>query len=214
MIDLQPAPWRRQAACLGVGVEQFVPDARAQPTEPPAIVTRLCPGCPVREECESYGRSTGSSGWWGGVYLCRGFALPEWRALAQWAKQLVTRNDNPSRDVRAEIALGRPIKLTQPLVDQIRQRYAEGGTTQRDLSEDFGVAPVTVKRITQRRQWRGPHNIKRGSEHPNARLTRDDVIEIRQRLSAGEGQAALAECFGVSTTCICNISTGRRWSSV
>ena len=94
------------------------------------------------------------------MFLTKGFTLQEWKRLAQWAKQLVTTNDNPARDMRAEIALGRPIKLTQQIVDEIRQRYAAGGCTQRNMSEDTGIPLDTIKGVIKRQTWNSPRNIE------------------------------------------------------
>jgi hypothetical protein len=206
-----PGAWRAQARCRGVGCAAFIPDELG-PTPP--VVLELCVGCPVRAECEEHGRSTGSSGWWGGVFLRLGFTPKEWTRLRIWAKELVLSNEDPRRDVRAEIDQGRRRVLTQPIVDEMRERYAAGGVTQRQLAEDFKLPLDTVKGVIKRATWNGPQKPLRGEKAPSARLKNDDVVEIKRQLAAGERQHALAERYGVSVTTICNINTGRRWSSV
>ena len=44
-------------------------------------------------------------------------------------------------------------KLTEADVGEIRQLYAAGGVLQRELGEQFGVAPHTVSRIVHRKRW-------------------------------------------------------------
>ena len=51
-----------------------------------------------------------------------------------------------------------------------------------------------------------------GEQHPNAKLTRDQVIEIRREIKiAGTSRAWLAKRHGVSRTTIDNIVSGRTW---
>jgi predicted nucleic acid-binding Zn ribbon protein len=71
--------WRHRALCHGAGADQFVPETADIRHLPPPIVTALCPICPVRDECESYGRTSGSSGWWGGSFLFWGMTMEEWQ---------------------------------------------------------------------------------------------------------------------------------------
>jgi hypothetical protein len=72
--------WRHRALCFGADPSIFVPETCPEPvTFPPPIVTALCPVCPVRDECESYGRTSASSGWWGGSFLFWGMAMDEWK---------------------------------------------------------------------------------------------------------------------------------------
>jgi len=186
-----------------------VPEEPASGPPPP-----ICATCPVRAECEEYGRATGSSGWWGGVLLRLGFAPREWKNLRIWAKELVLTNETPGRDLRAEIANGEPTKMTQPIVDEMRERYAEGGRTRRQIAEDFGFPLNTVRGILSNQTWTGQRAIVRGEDHPRSRLTRDDVIEIRRRCAEGENQQLIARDYGVSTTAVCNIHTRRRWASI
>ena len=212
MRRLQPA-WSRQAACRGTGNTAFVPEA--QPKGPPPIVTALCPTCPVRAECESHGRATGSSGWWGGLFFVLGFQPGEWKALATWARDLVIEaDDNPDRDVRSEIAHGKPVVLNRALVAELRQRYAEGGRTIEQLAEDVAVNANTLSGAIYGSTWKGPRKVLNGERNPNARLTTADVIEIKRRLAAGEMHRTLAAEFGVGKTTITNIASGRRWASV
>ena len=51
-----------------------------------------------------------------------------------------------------------------------------------------------------------------GENHSKAKLTRESVLAIATRLSAGETCASIAREFGVGPTTVINIKTGYRWS--
>jgi DNA-binding XRE family transcriptional regulator len=53
-----------------------------------------------------------------------------------------------------------------------------------------------------------------GAAHHAAKITEEQVREIKQLLAASVRQADIAERFGVDRTTICNIKTGRSWSHV
>jgi hypothetical protein len=51
-----------------------------------------------------------------------------------------------------------------------------------------------------------------GEAHPNARLTRAQVIEIRKEVKVpGTSRAWLAKLYGVSRSCIDRIILGETW---
>jgi hypothetical protein len=54
----------------------------------------------------------------------------------------------------------------------------------------------------------------RGSKHPNAKLTEDDVREIRRRRATGESFASLAEAFGIANRNIQAVVYRRSWRHV
>jgi len=51
-----------------------------------------------------------------------------------------------------------------------------------------------------------------GSNNPNAKLDSDDVEEIRERAAGDETHAELADEFGVASSTISMIVTGRLWN--
>lgn len=53
-----------------------------------------------------------------------------------------------------------------------------------------------------------------GELNGNARLTKDEVIEIKKMLADKVKQSLIADKFGVSGTLISNIKNMKRWSSV
>jgi hypothetical protein len=54
--------------------------------------------------------------------------------------------------------------------------------------------------------------VYRGEDHPNARLRRVEVDEIRRELAAGTSKRSLARRFGVSATNIRHIAKGTKWA--
>lgn len=54
----------------------------------------------------------------------------------------------------------------------------------------------------------------KGSDHPRAKLTEDDVLEIRKRCEAGEGSQSIAEDYPVTPSVISNIKARRIWKHV
>lgn len=62
---------------------------------------------------------------------------------------------------------------------------------------------------------RARHDVTpRGEAHPQARLTVDQVREIRRRVSAGESRKAVAVDLGVDKTTVAKIVSGRLWATV
>lgn len=48
-------------------------------------------------------------------------------------------------------------KLTDNNVREVRQRYANGWTTQTALADEFGVGQTTISRIVRHKQWKHVH---------------------------------------------------------
>lgn len=59
-----------------------------------------------------------------------------------------------------------------------------------------------------------PESIKRGEQHPNARLTEAAVHDIRTRHAAGESASSIGRAFGMSHTNVLHIIRGRSWRHV
>jgi len=50
-----------------------------------------------------------------------------------------------------------------------------------------------------------------GAEHPQARLTEEQVVQLRARFAAGERRADIAAAFGISVTHVYRIGGGKNW---
>ena len=53
----------------------------------------------------------------------------------------------------------------------------------------------------------------KGEKHPRAKLTQENVNEIRRLVSQGATQKSVATLFKVSTSRISSIARGESWSS-
>lgn len=53
-----------------------------------------------------------------------------------------------------------------------------------------------------------------GSNNGAARLSEDQVVEVRKLLSKGLRQKDIAEIFGVCSSTICHINTGKHWTHI
>lgn len=89
------------------------------------------------------------------------------------------------------------------------------------LSLEWKVADCAVRGVTWRHLPRAvPHPVKAGfrtvnpygEKSPTAKLTRDQVMQIRASLKEGITGAALAERFKVSRATISAIKVGRNWA--
>ena len=54
--------------------------------------------------------------------------------------------------------------------------------------------------------------LPQGSRNHNAKLTEEQVVEIKRRTANGESRASLARAFGVRPENISHIALGRNWS--
>lgn len=61
---------------------------------------------------------------------------------------------------------------------------------------------------------KGRKNPQRGEESPCAKLTSKDVISIKQKRKAGMSTRKIAEDYGVSSSTISMITTGRNWRHI
>lgn len=61
------------------------------------------------------------------------------------------------------------------------------------------------------RKGRSNHRSVRGEEHPGVKLTRADVLAIRERLNDGEGAASIARSYPVTPESISNIKLRKVW---
>jgi hypothetical protein len=64
------------------------------------------------------------------------------------------------------------------------------------------------------RKGRAPGSPLKGSEKSNAILTEQLVLDIRRRVSAGEGQKALAQEYGLAAGSLHHVVHGRSWTLV
>jgi predicted transcriptional regulator len=56
--------------------------------------------------------------------------------------------------------------------------------------------------------------LSHGEQHSNARLTADEVVELRMKYAAGASQRELAKQYGIRPNVVSKIVTGERWRRV
>jgi len=59
-----------------------------------------------------------------------------------------------------------------------------------------------------------PESLRRGSQCSQARVTEDDVVEIRRRFACGETTYDLGAAFGITQSATFNIVKGKTWKHV
>lgn len=77
----------------------------------------------------------------------------------------------------------------------------------------LGDQAQNMRDTVERNRRRGDHPMV-GEKHYNAKLTREDVLEIRRRHSCGESRLSLSSAFNVSRTHIGYIVGRKSWKSV
>lgn len=111
-------------------------------------------------------------------------------------------------------------RLTPDLVLEARRRHA-GGETLRAIAAAVGVEHTTVGRAIRGDQWREVlggvvESIPwaPGRAYHTARLTPEQVVEIRALAERRVPQRAIGRMFGVAQGTVSDIITGRQWSHV
>lgn len=107
--------------------------------------------------------------------------------------------------------------------DDVRRIRYLGSTNlaRRKIGERFGISRQAVTDILFKRtwghvdpEWEPPKNKSKGTAHQNAKLTENDVKEIRRLSNEGMSQRKLAAKFGVSRGTIEPIIKGETWKHV
>lgn len=115
-------------------------------------------------------------------------------------------------------------KLTEDDVAEIHSRVA-GGETHRSIAKHFGIHGSRISRISRRQEWAhvegndvtkamvGVDN-RVGSKNRFAKLTEDDIREIRRLKRAGATQRQLGVLYGINQATICRIAKKETWAHV
>lgn len=99
-------------------------------------------------------------------------------------------------------------KLAASEWDAIRERYFAGGATYRELAKEFGVSLATIGNVVTGQTTRP--KTEPGIP-PNALLTSSGVLDVRQRVRAGEKLVNLAAELGVDLAVLRNAVYGYTW---
>jgi len=116
-------------------------------------------------------------------------------------------------------------KLNDDAVLEIRERYAEGGVSIKELGDEYGVAFTTISHVINGTQWKhvgGPTDVdtsermgRKGESANNSKLTEKDVKEIREMYeNEGTTMYDVAERFDTSRTNVSDIVNRNTWTHI
>lgn len=111
-------------------------------------------------------------------------------------------------------------KLTAADVVALRQDYI-AGMPRKEIAAKFGLSPYSVNDYVSGRSWRhiteGPSEAElRGARRLKigAKISPDDVRDIKRRIAAGETGISIAALYNVHKATISNIKTGKTWRDI
>ncbi len=115
-------------------------------------------------------------------------------------------------------------KLTVDQVREIRKRYAaDEFLSMEKLGKEYGITPGSVYNIIVYISWRhvdpdGEANIIRrttvGERAAKAKMTREEVVDLRRRATNGEATIDLAKEYGISRYSAYKIIKRQSWKHV
>lgn len=124
----------------------------------------------------------------------------------------------------------RTTPLSEEEVKAIREEYAAGEKPVREIADKYGISRSYVVRLgrgsartsipggTLDRRPVQPKDrkipIRRGENHPNAKLDALSVIAIREMARRGIPHPVIGGIFGTTPENVCMISQRRRWKHV
>lgn len=106
-------------------------------------------------------------------------------------------------------------RVDDSIVVELRQRYVNDGIPTPQLAEEYGINQGTICSLVNgnsRKDLGGPTHKRTmlGEDHPQAKLTDAEVVEIRKRYAAGGvTYRELAEDYGTVIPTIASIITGK-----
>jgi group I intron endonuclease len=56
--------------------------------------------------------------------------------------------------------------------------------------------------------------VKKGSKHHNAKLTEEDVLQIKELIKSGAKPTEISQNFKVNIATICDIKSGKKWNHI
>ena len=108
----------------------------------------------------------------------------------------------------------RDAKLTEGDVASIRDEYATGTVTQKDLSEKYGIAEPGISRIINLKSWKHTSDGRVIPSPKRILLTAEQVRQIRNDKAQGLTQREVAEKHGISQPSVHNIVSRKNWGNI
>ncbi len=109
---------------------------------------------------------------------------------------------------------GRQRRKLEPAQLEEIERRLRAGEFQSAVAADFKVTQTLVSRIMRRSGIFRPHTALFGAQNARAKLTDPVVAELRRRRSSGESLPSLAKRFGIGTSTVHRVVTGKSWGHV
>lgn len=115
-------------------------------------------------------------------------------------------------------------RITPEIVLQIHQMRMEGISSHK-IAAQIDISRSTVEHVLDRQTWTRytvglptnypviPHE-HHGTANPNAKLSEDDVRNIRKLLAEGVSGPKIARQFGVNHGAVYEIKNGKKWTHV
>lgn len=108
----------------------------------------------------------------------------------------------------------RPDHLRPGTNDENMAEMAAKGRVSRGDAHWSSLHPERRARGSRNGAYSQPHRVRRGEGNGRARLTEDQVREIRRRHAGGESSRKLGRKFGVAMSTILRISSREIWAHV
>jgi hypothetical protein len=116
--------------------------------------------------------------------------------------------------------------FTDDDIRAIRRRYAEGDISQLALAKEFGITQTNIGHIVRRATWAHVDDpdappaqprvfaSRQGEACGHAKITADDVREMRALHAAGASLGTLAAQFGIGKPNVCLIVNRKTWQNL
>lgn len=117
----------------------------------------------------------------------------------------------PDLNLRGE--LSPKAKLSREVVLQIKDRLL-AGERQKSIADNLPVSFATVSLIARGRQWGSVTGFTGEERLSSKTLSREDVLDIANRLRSGERQKEIAEKYQVKSDRIYRIAKGEKFSKL
>jgi len=92
----------------------------------------------------------------------------------------------------------------------VEKYLAKYGAGNPKLAEGVGCGPLPTRRRTKAERAEKPKNPYRYAK----KLTAEQVLEVRQRVAAGESRKAVARELGVASSTVSRVVSGQAWTAV